>query len=180
MASSSSAPPIPEKSSRSAPPRKRKALSNPTPSTPRFSRTGDASPGGAKTARRREKFPSTRVPATPQIRKKNGARGPALTKARAAQSVSCPPARFLQWKAVFQIADKRDTPEVSWVSIAYQPENVAPVVDDIAIQDPGVRVQGFAVVARRSHNSQLPCNSKRHSVATSGANAVSQHRRDVG
>jgi hypothetical protein len=60
------------------------------------------------------------------------------------ESVSCPPARFLQWKAVFQVADKRDAPEVSWVSIAYQPENVAPVVDDIAIQDPGVRVQGFS------------------------------------
>ena len=59
-------------------------------------------------------------------------------------AVTCPPARFLQWKAVFQAADKRDTPEVSWVSIAYQPENVAPVVDDIAIQDPGVRVQGFS------------------------------------
>src|SRR5277367_4379386 len=59
-------------------------------------------------------------------------------------AVTCPPARFLQWKAVFQAADKRDAPEISWVSIAYQPENVAPVVDDIAIQDPGVRVQGFS------------------------------------
>jgi hypothetical protein len=58
-------------------------------------------------------------------------------------AITCPPARFVQWKAVFQIAEKRDAPEVSWVSIAYQPENVAPVVDDIAIQDPGVRVQGF-------------------------------------
>jgi WD40 repeat protein len=62
------------------------------------------------------------------------------------ESVSCPPARFLQWKAVFQLAEKRDAPEVSWVSIAYQPQNVAPVVDDIAIQDPGVRVQGFSAV----------------------------------
>jgi sugar lactone lactonase YvrE len=66
-------------------------------------------------------------------------------KSASGESVSCPPARFLQWKAVFQIADKRDAPEVSWVSVAYQPENVAPVVDDIAIQDPGVRVQGFSV-----------------------------------
>jgi outer membrane protein assembly factor BamB len=58
-------------------------------------------------------------------------------------AITCPPARFLQWKAVFHLTEKRDAPEVSWVSIAYQPENVAPVVDDIAIQDPGVRVQGF-------------------------------------
>jgi hypothetical protein len=30
------------------------------------------------------------------------------------------------------------------VNVAYQPENVAPVMDDIVIQDPGIRVQGFA------------------------------------
>jgi WD40 repeat protein len=65
-------------------------------------------------------------------------------KSTSGESVTCPPARFLQWKAVFQVGDKRDAPEVSWVSIAYQPENVPPVVDDIAIQDPGVRVQGFS------------------------------------
>jgi WD40 repeat protein len=65
-------------------------------------------------------------------------------KSASGESVSCPPARFLQWKAVFQVTDKRDAPEVSWVGIAYQPENVAPVVDDIAIQAPGVRVQGFS------------------------------------
>ncbi|MGC2331325.1 MAG: hypothetical protein WA581_07725, partial [Candidatus Acidiferrales bacterium] len=31
----------------------------------------------------------------------------------------------------------------SWVNLAYQPKNVAPVIDDIAIQDPGIRVVGF-------------------------------------
>jgi WD40 repeat protein len=56
-------------------------------------------------------------------------------------TVSCPPARFAQWKAVFLDAD--GAPNISWVSLAYQPKNVAPVVEDIAIQDPGVRVQGF-------------------------------------
>jgi len=65
-------------------------------------------------------------------------------KSASGESVGCPPARFLQWKVVFQVTAKGDAPEVSWVSIAYQPENVAPVVDDIAIQDAGVRVQGFS------------------------------------
>ena len=65
-------------------------------------------------------------------------------KSQSGESVGCPPARFVQWKVVFQAAAKSDAPEVSWVSIAYQPENVAPVVDDIAIQDAGVRVQGFS------------------------------------
>jgi WD40 repeat protein len=58
------------------------------------------------------------------------------------QAVNCPPARFAQWKAVFLDAD--GAPNISWVSLAYQPKNVAPAVEDIAIQDPGVRVQGFA------------------------------------
>jgi len=62
--------------------------------------------------------------------------------------VTCPPARFVQWKAVFSEAGKTDGAEgsarISWVNVAYQPDNVAPVMDDIAIQDPGARVQGFA------------------------------------
>jgi hypothetical protein len=55
----------------------------------------------------------------------------------------CPPARFVQWKAIFVDTDKGLPPDVSWVNLAYQPKNVAPVIDDIAIQDPGIRVVGF-------------------------------------
>jgi outer membrane protein assembly factor BamB len=66
------------------------------------------------------------------------------------ETVSCPAARFVQWKAVFLDANKASLPvssaRISWVDIAYQPENVAPAMDDIAMQDPGVRVQGFAAV----------------------------------
>jgi hypothetical protein len=65
--------------------------------------------------------------------------------------VTCPPARFVQWKVVFLDANRASSPSnsarVSWVDIAYQPENVAPVMDDIVIQDPGIRVQGFAAVS---------------------------------
>ncbi len=60
------------------------------------------------------------------------------------ESVSCPPARFVQWRVVFLETDKGGAPNVSWVSLAYQPKNVAPVIDDTAIQEPGIRVQGFA------------------------------------
>ena len=58
---------------------------------------------------------------------------------------NCPPARFVQWKAVFVDTDKGLPPDVSWVNLAYQPKNVAPAIDDIAIQDPGIRVVGFPV-----------------------------------
>jgi len=64
-------------------------------------------------------------------------------KNAAGETVSCPAARFVQWKAVFLETDGQSVPNLSWVSLAYQPQNVAPVIDDIAIQDPGIRVQGF-------------------------------------
>lgn len=60
------------------------------------------------------------------------------------ETVNCPPARFAQWKAVFLETDGAAAPKVSWVSLAYLPKNVAPVIDDIVVQDAGIRVQGFA------------------------------------
>ena len=56
-----------------------------------------------------------------------------------------PPARFVQWKAV--IHDGRPGDGIEWVSLAYEPNNVAPVIDGIALQDPGVRAQGQANLA---------------------------------
>jgi outer membrane protein assembly factor BamB len=53
--------------------------------------------------------------------------------------VEAPAARFLQWKAV--IHDGRPGDGIDWVSVAYLPRNVAPVIDGIAVQEPGVRAQ---------------------------------------
>lgn len=60
-----------------------------------------------------------------------------------ASSVDCPPARFAQWKAVFHVTGEQDHPTLSWVKLAYLRNNVAPVIDGIAIQDPGIRAQSF-------------------------------------
>jgi hypothetical protein len=54
-------------------------------------------------------------------------------------SAECPPARFAQWKAV--IHDGRSGDGISWISLAYLPRNVTPIIDAIAVQDPGVRAQ---------------------------------------
>ena len=62
----------------------------------------------------------------------------------AGSAVEAPAARFVQWKAVMH--DGRPGDGVDWVSLAYQPHNVAPVIDGIALQDPGVRAQGISVV----------------------------------
>lgn len=61
----------------------------------------------------------------------------------AGEAVSCPAARFAQWKAVFVETDHGAEPDISWVSLGYLPKNVAPEIDDIVVEDPGVRAQGY-------------------------------------
>lgn len=65
------------------------------------------------------------------------------TKSSAA--TEAPPARFVQWKAV--IHDGRPGDGIDWVSLAYLPRNVAPVIDGIALEDPGVRAQSPAGIS---------------------------------
>jgi hypothetical protein len=59
----------------------------------------------------------------------------------------------LQWKAV--IHDGRPGDGIDWVSVAYQPKNVAPVIDAIVIQDPGVRAQAPMGVTGQPGNVML-------------------------
>jgi sugar lactone lactonase YvrE len=67
--------------------------------------------------------------------------------------MEAPAARFLQWKAV--IHDGRPGDGIDWVSVAYLPKNVAPVIDGIAMQDPGVRVQSPLVISGQAANVTL-------------------------
>jgi hypothetical protein len=70
-----------------------------------------------------------------------------------ASQVEAPPARFFQWKAV--IHDGRPGDGIDWVSVAYLPRNVAPVVDGIAMQDAGVRAQAPQVIGGQPGNVAL-------------------------
>ncbi len=91
-------------------------------------------------------------------------------------SVDSPAARFAQWKVVFKNpaasaaaaaaagkpASKEAMPPVqgmptsiSWVSLAYLPKNVAPTVEGITVQSPGVRVQGFPGQRQQQQPAQL-------------------------
>jgi hypothetical protein len=56
------------------------------------------------------------------------------------QKTEAPAARFAQWKAVLRSGSP--SPVLSWMSLSYLPKNVAPQIDGIAVQDPGVRIQG--------------------------------------
>jgi outer membrane protein assembly factor BamB/flavin-binding protein dodecin len=58
---------------------------------------------------------------------------------KSGSATELPSARFVQWKAV--IHDGRPGDGIDWVSLAYLPRNVAPVIDGIVLQDPGVRAQ---------------------------------------
>jgi len=60
-------------------------------------------------------------------------------------AVEIPPARFAQWKAI--IHGGRPGDGVDWASLAYLPRNVAPVIDGIALQDPGVRANATTIIS---------------------------------
>jgi outer membrane protein assembly factor BamB len=59
-------------------------------------------------------------------------------------AVEAPASRFVQWKAV--IHDGRPGDGIDWVSVSYLPRNVAPIIDAVVLQDPGVRVQAPTLI----------------------------------
>jgi hypothetical protein len=63
----------------------------------------------------------------------------------AGDKIQSPSARFVQWKMVLHGAAGGNAPELDWVTVAYLPKNVAPEVTGIAIQTPGIRVQGISL-----------------------------------
>jgi WD40 repeat protein len=67
--------------------------------------------------------------------------GPYRNAQAQGEEVKCPPARFVQWKALLR-RSKGSAPTLSWVDLAYLPKNLAPQVGGIALQDPGIRVSG--------------------------------------
>jgi sugar lactone lactonase YvrE len=70
-------------------------------------------------------------------------------------TVEAPSARFFQWKAV--IHDGRPGDGIDWVSVAYLPKNVAPIIDGIAIQDPGIRALNLQIgVQPQQVNLKMP------------------------
>ena len=58
------------------------------------------------------------------------------------EKVDVPPARFVQWKVAFR-SQPGHAPNIAWVSLSYLPKNVAPVIDAVVVQNPGIQLQGF-------------------------------------
>lgn len=53
-------------------------------------------------------------------------------------NLDAPPARFVQWRAVFHPANGHASSQIASVVLNYRPKNVAPVVDEVVVQ-PGTR-----------------------------------------
>src|SRR6266478_2277493 len=64
--------------------------------------------------------------------------------AKSGAAMEAPSARFVQWKSI--IHDGRAGDGIEWVSLAYLPRNVAPVLDGIALQEPGIRAQSQSTI----------------------------------
>jgi hypothetical protein len=85
--------------------------------------------------------------------------------------LDCPPARFVQWKAVLHAGTSGPPPEIDWVSVAYLPKNVAPEVTAIAVQSPGIRVQGLAMLGQNV-GQQIPAQLRMPQPATSSSTSA--------
>lgn len=57
------------------------------------------------------------------------------------ESIKSPPARFVQWKAVFTRAAGANPAQLTSVTVAYLPQNSRPVVASITVHPPGVVFQ---------------------------------------
>jgi len=85
--------------------------------------------------------------------------------------LDCPPARFVQWKAVLHAGTSGPPPEVDWVSVAYLPKNVAPEVTAIAVENPGIRVQGLAMMGQNV-GQQIPAQLRMPQPAVSSSTSA--------
>ena len=84
--------------------------------------------------------------------------------------ITNPPARFIQWRAVLRAVDSR-TPSLSEVSIAYLRRNIAPRVEKVIVQAPGIAVRALPMPPQQIEpvNLEMPPPTLRQ---TSGAGII--------
>ena len=64
---------------------------------------------------------------------------------------------------------------IEWVTVGYEPKNVAPVIDGLALQDPGVRAQGQPNLASGAAPT-VPLKFPPTASSTSGAVIINQNQ----
>ncbi len=93
--------------------------------------------------------------------------------APAAEPVGAPPARFVQWKVIFRTTAGAPPPSLQWVSLAYLPANLPPVIDDIAVQDPGIRLRSVEIPASAGAQESVPLRLPRREGSTASVEVPS-------
>lgn len=97
------------------------------------------------------------------------------------ERVEIPAARYAQWRAVLHSGS--GSPVLDWISLSYLPKNVAPEIQAIEVQDPGLRIQVIPgmPLADRSQPSvhlrlpQLPGAHSASSFAMQAGDIGAQH-----
>ncbi|MBI3693637.1 MAG: hypothetical protein HY238_02185, partial [Acidobacteria bacterium] len=69
--------------------------------------------------------------------------------------VDCPPARFVQWKAVLETSGAA-LPVLDSVTLAYQPKNIAPTISDLEVTPPNHKFADPPVTASSTQTLTLP------------------------
>src|SRR5262245_7263073 len=61
-----------------------------------------------------------------------------VTVAGKGQTVTSPPARFIQWKLVLSASGSKESPVIDSVELAYLQRNVAPRIESVTLQPPNI------------------------------------------
>jgi hypothetical protein len=86
------------------------------------------------------------------------------------QRVEIPAARYAQWRAVLHSGS--GSPILDWISLSYLPKNVAPEIQAIEMQDPGIRVQTIGAGLALGDHSQAPVHLRLPQLAGAHMNSA--------
>ncbi|HZS51178.1 MAG TPA: hypothetical protein VFA54_09975 [Bryobacterales bacterium] len=92
--------------------------------------------------------------------------------------LDCPPARFVQWKAVLETRSG-DSPLLDSVEIAYQPKNVAPTILQLEITPPNYKFADPSAASPSTQTLSLPALGSRPSTKRGSAPAAPQAPRSM-
>ena len=100
-----------------------------------------------------------------QPQKNWSAWSPAVTD-RTGSRVTCPPARFVQWKATLASDGANHSPELESVELAYLPKNIEPRLDEVDITPSNYKFPPPSTITPAGQSITLPPLGKRSQSRT--------------
>ena len=99
-------------------------------------------------------------------RRRTGARGRRAVTARTGSRVTCPPARFVQWKATLASDGAGHSPELESVELAYLPKNIEPRLEEVDITPSNYKFPPPSTLTPPGQSITLPPLGKRSQTRT--------------